>query len=146
MIYVAHGNEARRAIVEANLNLLTHDVQLSTDAPAVMLRRCQETPPDCAVVGSDFPGEDYFELLNNLSQLNCCPIVAVLKREDLDRSERLLQDRVLGVLVEPIDESDLRTSIYLARRRFDQAQVMQARILELRQQLDSGHSDKAAQS
>jgi AmiR/NasT family two-component response regulator len=35
-----------------------------------------------------------------------------------------------------VNESDLRTSIYLARRRFQQTRQMEARIDELQEELD----------
>ena len=121
-IYLASGDDGQRKVLQANLELLTHQVELSTPSPAVMIRRCQENPPDIAVV-----------------ELNVCPAVAVLEHQDIDRSHRLMADQVMGVLVQPVNDRDLRTAIYLARRRFDQSKLMKQRISELKETL--GHND-----
>lgn len=131
MIYIAHGADARRKVVEANLELLNFTVGLSTASPAVLIRRCQENPPDAVIIGSEFEDQDAFSVLNELSRENICPVIALLKREDVERSRRLMDDQVMGVLVEPLHEGDLRTSIYLARLRFAQAKRMESRIDEL---------------
>ncbi len=136
MIYLAHGDDARRNVVVANLELLTHHVALSTSVPAELLRRCREHPPAVAIVGTEFEKEDTFDVLNQLSLQNTCAVIALLKQGDVERSRRLMNDQVMGVLVEPINESDLRTSLYLARRRFQQTIQMEARIDELRDELD----------
>lgn len=135
MIYLAHGDDARRKVVAATLELLSHDVELSTANPFELISHCQQNPPDVAIVGTEFADEDTFDVLNELSRQNVCPVVALLQSEDVDRSRRLMNDQVMGVLVEPANESDLRTSIYLARRRFHQAQRMEARICELQDEL-----------
>lgn len=51
-IYLAHGDDGHRKVIEANLELLTHRIDLSTASPAVLVRRCEENPPDLAIVGS----------------------------------------------------------------------------------------------
>ena len=138
-IYLASGDDGQRKVLQANLELLTHQVELSTPSPAVMIRRWQENPPDIAVVGTRFQEDDCFRLLNELSELNVCPAVAVLEHQDIDRSHRLMADQVMGVLVQPVNDRDLRTAIYLARRRFDQSKLMKQRISELKETL--GHND-----
>ena len=52
MIYLAHGDDAKRKVIAANLELLSHEVALSTSAPATLVRRCQENPPSVAIVGT----------------------------------------------------------------------------------------------
>ncbi|MCC9641068.1 nitrogen regulation protein [Rhodopirellula sp. JC740] len=134
-IFLLHGDEYVRRIVRANLELLSHHVELSTDSPAVMQRRCQENPPDVAIIGDKIQSSSVFDVLNSLSRENLCPIVALLQHSDFDRAHRLMEDNVMGVLVEPVNDSDLRTSIYLARRRFEQARRMKRQIDDLEQQL-----------
>ena len=133
MIYLAHGDDAKRKVIEANLELLSHNVALSTGTPATLVRRCQENPPSVAIVGTGFENDETFDVLNALSRQNTCAVVALLNQEDVDRSRRLMNDQVMG---EPVNESDLRTSIYLARRRFQQTRQMEARIDELQEELD----------
>ncbi|QDT11954.1 ANTAR domain-containing response regulator [Planctomycetes bacterium K23_9] len=139
MIYLAHGDDAKRKVVAANLELLSHEVGLSTGTPSMLISRCQESPPSVAIVGTGFESDDAFDVLNQLSQQNTCAVIALLESSDIDRSRRLMNDQVMGVLVEPVNESDLRTSIYLARRRFQQTRQMEARIDELQGELDDSH-------
>lgn len=144
IIYLAHGDDGRRRVLEANLELLSHRVELSTASPAVLQRRCQENPPAVAVVGTCFKDADCFDVLNELGGVNACPVVAILHHDDVERSRRLLDDQVMGVLVEPVNEGDLRTAIYLARRRFQQSKQMKQRIHDLEDELksfDGGHGD-----
>jgi AmiR/NasT family two-component response regulator len=84
--------------------------------------------------------------LNQLSRQNTCAVVALLESSDVDRSQRLMNDQVMGVLIEPVNESDLRTSIYLARRRFQQTRQMEARIDELRHKLDDDQEARENES
>lgn len=144
-VFLAHGNDARRKVVSATLELLQHQVGLSTASPAVLCRRCQEQPPDVAIVGSDFEDDDIFAVLNRLTKLRLCAVVALLRNSDIERSRRLLNDRVMGILVEPVSEGDLRTSIHLARRRFTQSQRLEYRVRELKHQLvacEEGHANE----
>jgi len=141
-IYLAHGDARHRKVIAANLELLHHHVVLSTASPAVLVRRCQERPPDIAIVGTRFDEEDCFDVLNRLSNEDVCTVIAILRHDDVGRSRRLLGNRIMGVLVEPVNHGDLRTAIYLARKRFAQSKEMQARIGQLKDELSEIERDE----
>ncbi|MCC9602758.1 nitrogen regulation protein [Stieleria sp. JC731] len=145
-VYLVHGDPASRHIIEATLEKLRHRIELSTDHPATFLRRCQENPPDIAIVGTDFQDTDVFAVANELSQVNTCPVVMIIYPEDIDRVERLMSDNLTGVIVSPVSDRDLRPALYLAGRRFEQAKSLEKRCREIRSEInklaDQGSEDE----
>lgn len=135
-IYVAHGHDGSRKVLEANLELLKYVVEFSTGSSTDLIRRCEANPPDVAIVGTDFENDDIFSVANRLGDLNCCPVIALMRREDVDRSQRLMDDNTMGVLIQPASDRDLRPAIYLARQRFIQSRRMERRVDELRARID----------
>lgn len=147
-IYLAHGDDASRRVLEAMLKLLQHEVVVSTSSSAVFLRRCQEAPPDVAIVGTDL-NEDVFSIAEKLGRFDCCPVVVLIRESDVDRTHRKMDDDVMGILVQPVHENDLRPAIYLAKRRFEQASEMRRQAKELERQMramDDGIADEEQES
>lgn len=136
-IYLGHGDDAERDVIVATLNLLSHSVELSTDSSAVFKRRCMEAPPDLAVVGTDLAGEDTFSVADEVADLGTCPVVVYIRREDIDRSHRLLRNEVTGVLVQPATELDWRPALYLACRRWEQSARLGEEAERLKREIDA---------
>ncbi len=136
-IYLGHGNDSNRKVIEATLELLSHTVELSTSSPETLLDRCIENPPDVAIVGTDFQHASVFQTANELSDKASCPVVALIRRDDVDRAQRLMGDDVMGVLVQPVSEDDLRPAIYLARRRYQQSCDLQRQARRLKQEIEA---------
>ncbi|OYP37770.1 ANTAR domain-containing response regulator [Rhodopirellula sp. MGV] len=143
-IYLAHGDDASRKIIQATLEKLNHCVELSTDHPATLFRRCQENPPDIAVLGTGFRKTDVFAIANELARMGSCPAVMVICPEDIDRVERLLLDDLTGVIVAPISDRDLRPALFLAERRFRQAKLLEQRCEEIKREIN-GLADQSSE-
>ncbi|MCD0462688.1 ANTAR domain-containing response regulator [Roseiconus lacunae] len=143
-VYLAHGESASRRIIQATLEKLTHRVELSTDHPATLIRRCQENPPDIAIVGTEFAGTDVFAVSNELSRMGVCPVLMVIRPEDVHRMGRLMVHDLTGVIVSPASDRDFRPAIFLAERRFQQARQLRKRCEEINREI-SGLADQRSE-
>lgn len=125
-ILVAHSDEGSRTMIKESLEVLDHNVVdvVSTGTEMIELRRVHN--PELIISGVQFGDMPAVAAL-----LACCdpeplPSIAITTTSDRAKVEEVLQDHVMAYLIEPIDEADLRASIYLVRQRFAQFQQLRS--------------------
>ncbi len=136
-IYLALGDEQECNVVAATLEQLTHHVVFHTNSGKEMLVKCLNQTPDVAIVGPGLTGMSCYELLNQMSQKVDCPAIALVPASELDRARRLMQDDLMGILVQPTTRNHLRPSIYLARRRYAEKKGLMQQVDDLERALES---------
>lgn len=141
-VYLLHGDDAARKIVHAMLESLGHDIVLSTSSSSELMDRLDHSVPDMVIVGAKLnatgshESRGMYEILNELKQHGSSPAIALIPPSEVDRARRLMNDQVMGVLVEPASAKQLRPAIHLARLRFLQTVQLQQRADDLTLKLD----------
>ena len=139
-VYLAHGNVAARDQIAQSLRQINHPVRLETGKGQELLHHCQSDPPDLVFIGSDLEDISTVEVMNQLSRMETCSAIALVSQSDYDNASDEINDRVMGILVEPINQAQLRPAIYVAIRRFQQAKRLRTDIAELRDRVYAGEA------
>lgn len=131
-VFIAHGDDDARDVIEATLKGLNFEVLLSTAEGHRLISRCETDPPDVVFIGTNLADADCFDICNELCQLGLCPAVALVPESEVERAKSQMLDHVAGILVEPATANQLRSSTFVARRRYQDARRLRARISDLR--------------
>ena len=140
-VFIATGERDHCERLRLALNELNHHVVKTTDSGHELMQWLEDGEPEFVFVGPSLTDIDSMELVNNLSESQCCPAIVMVGRDGLDRAKRIMVDRMIGIIVMPITAVQLRPSMYVARRRFEQMMKMRDRIKDLRRQIYSPSSD-----
>ena len=135
-IFLGHGDDANRKIVEATLASLGHETAFSTSSGADLLAQCDQAAPDMVIVGSQLESIGMYEVLNELERHAACPAIALIPPTEVDRARRLMSDQVMGVLIEPASAIQFRPAIHLAHKRYLQTVELQERADKLVAELE----------
>jgi response regulator NasT len=112
----------------------TGDVAVCYSARELINRAISERP-DLIITVVDLPDMDGVSALVEISNTVSIPAIVVTPRTSLEIVERAMLDHVMAYLVEPVEEAEIRPTVHLVLRRFEQFQEMQAEVDSLRQAL-----------
>ncbi|BDS07745.1 response regulator [Oceaniferula spumae] len=123
-VYVGHQDETQRSRLVSILEKLDMEVVGETSSAAEMEKACLAKRPDLIVSGlfpSENPGVD---ALVSIGEVEPIPGLIIAKKEDMEAVEKALEDHVMAYLIDPVDEHDLKPTIYLVIKRFEQFQEL----------------------
>lgn len=140
-VALAHGDSASQQAIEATLQGLSHHVLFTTDSPQALIDYCQQHCPAVGIIGTGFANENPFEVFNRVNRAIDCPLIALIQADQVELASELINDSVMGILIEPVSESDIRPAIYLACRRYEQARQLEQRAEELEDRIESTQSE-----
>ena len=134
-VVIAHQSPATRDQLERAVGSLGHHVRTVCERTPDLEAACLPAPPDLILCGVDMPGGDVTEALIRISEVEPTPAIIVTPKETLADVERALRDHVMAYLVEPLDEGQIKPTIYLVEERFKQFEALKAENDDLRQAL-----------
>lgn len=134
-ILLAHGHKPQRETLVQALTELEHAVDPTCDSGTQLVEQALAQRPDLIVTGVDLPEMDGISALVEVSKTVAIPAVVVTPRTSLQIVERAMLDHVMAYLIEPVERDEIKPTIYLVLRRFEQFQEMQAEVDSLRQAL-----------
>lgn len=136
-VYFAYLDDHVRPIIGEMLHSLHCEVPLITNKGQDLIDRTREEPPDVLISSLRLDDMDGVRALIECSYDEPIPSIIVAKRADEELVERAMQDHVMAYLVEPVTRLDLKASIFLVQRRFEQFQALREENKELRAALDA---------
>lgn len=136
-IFLAHGIESTRGNVRAEIEKLGHNIVGVSNTAAGTIEHCTQDPPQLIVSGIHFPDGDGIDALIEISQTHCIPSIVVTAAVDLHRVEKAMDDHVMAYLIDPVTAIDLKASIHLVLRRFQQFEELHEQVTNLREALDT---------
>lgn len=136
-ILVAHGDEGTLSILVSTLESLSHRVVARVTTGKELVAEARQRDPDLIISNVELRDMDGIEALIEASRHDPKPSVIVAKKEHMDKVEKALEDHVMAYLVEPVTEDDLRPTIYLVRRRFEQFQELKDKVDTLEEALEA---------
>ena len=96
---------------------------------------CRATNPDLVITDIKMPDMDGIDAANKIYQERPVPVILVSAHHDANLIQRAETDHVMGYLVKPIKQADLKPTIAITVHRFEQFQAMHKEATDLRQAL-----------
>ena len=135
-IYIGHPNQSTINDLKALVEALDHEVVGITDSAKQMLDDCIRLDPKLIISGVEFDDGDGIEALIKISEGQPKPSIVVAQTSDLDKVERAMDDHVMAYLIDPVTKDDLRPTIYVVLRRFEQFEDLKEENENLRDALE----------
>jgi AmiR/NasT family two-component response regulator len=112
-------DEDKRALdgIAAILRSLRHKVVARTLSPDDVAAAIAEDNPQVAMVKLHSDDEHALDLIEELTEVGGCPVVALLDREDPAFIARAAERGIIAY-AQPVDEESVRSSLEVAVRRF----------------------------
>ncbi len=132
---LAHGNAEQREQLKTALKELGHEVVCDCDRCDVLMETVRKSPPDLIVAGVDLADGDGIHALVSLADEVTIPAIVVTQRTSLQHVERAMLDHVMAYLVEPVEVPQIKPTIHLVLKRFEEFQELQGEVESLRQAL-----------
>jgi len=96
---------------------------------------CRATNPDLVITDIKMPDMDGIDAANKIYQERPVPVILVSAHHDANLIKRAETDHIMGYLVKPIKQADLKPTIAITVHRFEQFQAMHKEASDLRQAL-----------
>lgn len=96
-----------------------------------------EKNPDLIIADINLPVMDGLEALRNISQTKFVPSIIVSGYDDEELISKAKDIGVLGYLIKPIDESDLKAAIEIALSRFEDIKELKSELETTKEALES---------
>jgi len=132
---LAHSIPEQRAQLKTALAELGHEIICDCNSCDEMAKIVRAQQPDLIVTGVDLADGDGIRTLVDLSSDYSIPAILVTQRTSLQVVERAMLDHVMAYLVEPVEVSEIKPTIHLVLRRFEQFQELQSEVQSLKQAL-----------
>ncbi len=112
-------DEDKRALddVAAILRSLGHDVVARATSPDGAASAIAEDDPQVAMVKLHSDDEHALDLIEELTDVGGCPVIALLDKEDPDFVARAAAHGIIAY-AQPVDEENVKSSLEVAVRRF----------------------------
>ena len=136
-IFLAHPKQDSRKILSAFLVKLGHEVSGEAKTCAEILIECAINPPDIIVTGLAFPDGDGIETLISVSDRQPVPAIVITAKADIEKVEHAMDDHVMAYLIDPVTSDDLKPTIHVVKRRFDQMEELKEEVENLQERLDA---------
>jgi response regulator NasT len=96
---------------------------------------CRATNPDLVITDIKMPEMDGIDAAMKIYEERPVPVILVSAHHDANLIQRAETDHVMGYLVKPIKQADLKPTIAITVHRFEQFQAMRKEAMDLRQAL-----------
>lgn len=136
-LYVGHPNESTLKTIVSIVEELEHQLLGSANCAAKMIDDCRSLNPDLIISGVNYKDMDGIDALIEISVGDPKPAIVIAMKDDLRKVEQAMDDHVMAYLVDPVTRDDLRPTIHVVKRRFEQFQDLKEENKDLREALAS---------
>jgi response regulator NasT len=133
---LAHPNPEQRAQLKRALTELGHDIVCDCDSCDSLISTVRASQPDLIVTGVDLVDGDGIQTLVALGDEYAIPAIVVTQRTSLQVVERAMLDHVMAYLIEPVEVREIKPTIHLVLKRFEQFQELQSEVDTLKNALN----------
>lgn len=135
-IAVADDDRDTREYLTELLPRLGHQVVAAAENGRQLAEHCRAAHPDLVITDVRIPDMDGIEAAAAVNQEAQTPVLLVSAHHDQDILSRLAPPHIMGYIVKPITEGDVKAGIALAMLRFRHFQALAKEAGDLRQALD----------
>ena len=134
-IAIADDEPDMRDYFQEVLPRLGHTVVALAQNGRELVDLCRATNPDLVITDIKMPDMDGIDAANKIYQERPVPVILVSAHHDANLIQRAETDHIMGYLVKPIKQADLKPTIAITVHRFEQFQAMHKEATDLRQAL-----------
>lgn len=135
-IMVADDDRHMREYLAGLLPTLGHQVVALAATGRELIEAAEHRRPDLVITDVKMPDLDGLQAAERLNAVKPLPVIIISGYDHSDLLDRAEAGPVLAYLMKPIREHDLRPTIALAMRRFEQIQRLCCENCELRRDLE----------
>ena len=135
-IAVADDEPDVRQFFQELLSQLGHQVVGVAETGRQLVEQCREARPELVITDIKMPDLDGIEASIAVNRDKQMPVILVSAHDDAETLTRVGADHIMGYLIKPVSESQLKTAIALAMMRFQQFQALIREAADLRQALE----------
>lgn len=133
---IADDDRDTREFLHEAVEHLGHTVVAESDDGRKLADLCKSAKPDMVLADIKMPGLDGLELAREVNREQPTPVILISGHHENDIISRLGIDSVMGYLIKPIKEADLKAAIAVARNRFQQFLLLSKEASDLRQAIE----------
>ncbi len=135
-VAVADDERDVREYMQDLLTRLGHQVVAVAETGRQLAEQCAATAPDLVISDIKMPDMDGIETSMAVNRDRQVPVILVSAHHDAELLTRTGADHIMGYLVKPVKEADLKTAISLAMLRFQQFVALAKEASDLRHALE----------
>jgi AmiR/NasT family two-component response regulator len=135
-VAVADDERDIREYLQEALTRLGWKVTVAAATGRELVSACQAAPPDLIITDIKLPDLDGIEAARQANAAGPVPVILVSAHHTDDLLARLSDLPVLGYLVKPITEANLKAAVAVAVTRFRHFEALRQEAADLRQALD----------
>jgi response regulator NasT len=135
-VVVADDEADVREYLQEALRRLGHEVVAVASTGRQLVDMVSTTKPDLIITDIKMPDMDGIETSVAVNRDRPIPVVLVSAHHDAETLTRLGADHIMGYLIKPVSEPDLKTAITLAMVRFKHFIALTKESADLRQALE----------
>ena len=135
-IAVADDEPDIRDYLREALPRLGHEVVAVADNGRQLAELCYQTRPDLVITDIRMPDMDGIEMSIAINREKQTPVILISAHHDAEQLTRVGADHIMGYLVKPVTEADLKTAITVAMLRFQHFTALLKEASDLRQALE----------
>ncbi len=139
-VAIWHPDSDTRETLCAAVDSLAYEITGTGDKGVDLIKHAtgQESDsevPDLVICGIHLRDRNGVRCLIEIAEQRAIPAIVVTDDKSLASVEKALEDHVMAYLVEPIRESEIRPTIYLVLRRFEQFEELKEEVRDLQESL-----------
>ena len=135
-VLLAHIDDEILSALKTALTELGNEIIDVCKTGACIVAKATKLNPDLIVTGVDMPDFDGVTALVEASHSVTIPSIVVTPKRSLELVERALKDHVMAYLVEPIEVEEIKPTVYLVLRRFEQFEELKNEVEDLKETLE----------
>jgi AmiR/NasT family two-component response regulator len=135
-IAIADDEREMRDYLKEVLARLGHQVVAEAASGKELAEQCHKTAPDLVIADIKMPDMDGIETSSAVNRERQVPVILVSGHHDAELLTRLGADHIMGYLVKPVKEADIKTAIAVAMLRFGHFLALAKEAASLRQALE----------
>jgi len=135
-IVVADDERDMREFLQEVLPRLGHQIVGAAETGRQVMAQVKAARPDLIIADIKMPDLDGIETAKAVNQDKPVPVILVSAHHDAETLARLGEDYIMGYLVKPVKEPDLKAAITVAMNRFQHFLAVAQEAATLRQALE----------
>jgi len=125
-----------RAYLQEALTRLGHQVVATANSGQQLIEKCQSIHPDLVIADIRMPEIDGLQAARALNAQEPTPVLLLSAHHEPETLASASADYIVGYLVKPISEANLKTALAVGLTRFERFQALSRESAELRQSLE----------
>ena len=135
-IAIADDERDIRDFLHEALTRMGHEVIVAAADGKTLVERSLALGPDLIITDIKMPRLDGIDAISAVNRQRQVPVILVSAHQDAELLARMGTDMIMGYLIKPVKETDLRAAIAVGLARFQNIQALANESADLRRSLE----------